>query len=180
MNLPDFGNRESLQEYDYVIFDTAPTGHTLRLLQLPSAWDGFIETNTTGASCLGPLAGLTKQHQVYKNTIATLTKPDLTTVVLVCRADTASLGEAARTSAELTFLGMNNQKLIINGVYTSTTDDATAIAWKKRTQDALATLPEVLLDFDHLTAPLLPFAPLGVKRLRILVGYEGKRNFSFP
>jgi len=110
------GNRD-LQEFDYVIFDTAPTGHTLRLLQLPSAWDGFIEANTTGTSCLGPLAGLTQQHQMYKNTITTLTDPEMTTVILVCRPEPASLDEAARTSAELSALGMDNQKLVINGVF---------------------------------------------------------------
>ncbi len=113
------GTGKILHDFDHVIFDTAPTGHTLRLLQLPSAWDGFIEQNTTGTSCLGPLAGLTRQHQIYKNTIATLTDPGMTTVVLVCRPDAASLDEAARTSAELSALGMANQKLVINGVFSS-------------------------------------------------------------
>ena len=163
------GNEEALLEYDYVIFDTAPTGHTLRLLSLPSAWDGFIETNTTGTSCLGPLAGLTRQHQMYKNTISTLTNPELTTLVLVCRADTASITEAARTSVELATLGMNNQKLLVkNGVFSSSTTDKTALAWQARTENALAALPDALNNFDCLTAPLLPFAPLGTDKLRSL------------
>jgi arsenite-transporting ATPase len=162
------GNREVLQEFDYVIFDTAPTGHTLRLLQLPSAWDGFIETNTTGTSCLGPLAGLTQQHQMYKNTISTLTEPEMTTVLLVCRAESSSLNEAARTSEELSSLGMDNQKLVINGVFRSSSKDRLARAWYKQTHKALAELPGVLSVIDRIETPLLPFSPLGVEKLRLL------------
>jgi arsenite-transporting ATPase len=160
------GNRD-LHKFDYVIFDTAPTGHTLRLLQLPSAWDGFIEANTTGTSCLGPLAGLTQQHQMYKNTIATLTDREMTTVILVSRPEPASLDEAARTSAELSALGMDNQKLVINGVFSSSSKDRLAQAWHKRTHNALAALPEVLSRTDRIETPLLPFLPLGVEKLRL-------------
>jgi arsenite-transporting ATPase len=160
------GNRD-LQEFDYIIFDTAPTGHTLRLLQLPSAWDGFIEMNTTGTSCLGPLAGLTQQHQIYKNAISTLTDPEMTTVVLVCRPEPASLDEAARTSAELSALGMANQKFIINGVFRSSSKDPLAQAWHKRSRNAIAALPDVLLEKDRIEMPLLPFSPLGVEKLRL-------------
>ena len=160
------GNSD-LHIFDYVIFDTAPTGHTLRLLQLPSAWDGFIEANTTGTSCLGPLAGLTQQHQMYKNTIATLTDQEMTTVILVSRPEPASLNEAARTSAELSALGMDNQKLVINGVFRSSSEDRLAQAWHKRTHNALAALPEVLSRIDRIETPLLPFLPLGVEKLRL-------------
>ena len=160
------GNRD-LHKFDYVIFDTAPTGHTLRLLQLPSAWDGFIKANTTGTSCLGPLAGLTQQHQMYKNTIATLTDREMTTVILVSRPEPASLDEAARTSAELSALGMDNQKLVINGVFSSSSKDRLAQAWHKRTHNALAALPEVLSRIDRIETPLLPFLPLGVEKLRL-------------
>jgi len=162
------GKKEALQEFDYVIFDTAPTGHTLRLLQLPSAWDGFIKANTTGTSCLGPLAGLTRQHEIYTNTIATLTDPEMTTVMLVCRPEPASLDEAARTSTELSALGMVNQKLFINGVFTSSSKDQLAQAWHKRAHNAIAALPEVLSRADRIQAPLLPFLPLGVKKLRLM------------
>jgi arsenite-transporting ATPase len=161
------GNRNVLQEFDYVVFDTAPTGHTLRLLQLPSAWDGFIESNTTGTSCLGPLAGLTQQHQMYKNTISTLTDPQMTTVVLVCRPEPTSLDEAARTSAELSALGMDNQKLVINGVFSSASNDRLAQAWHKRSHDALAALPNILFRADRIETPLMPFSPLGVEKLRL-------------
>ena len=161
------GKGEVLEDFDFVVFDTAPTGHTLRLLQLPIAWDGFIETNTTGTSCLGPLAGLTQQHQIYKNTISTLTDPEMTTVVLVFRPESASLDEAARTSEELSALGMNNQKLVINGVFTTSSKDRLALAWHKRSHNALAVLPDVLSKEDRVETPLLPFQPLGVERLRL-------------
>jgi arsenite-transporting ATPase len=161
------GKGEVLEEFDFVVFDTAPTGHTLRLLQLPTAWDGFIESNTTGTSCLGPLAGLTQQHQIYKNTISTLTDPEMTTVVLVCRPESASLDEAARTSEELSALDIANQKLVINGVFTTSSKDRLALAWHKRSHNALALLPDVLSNEDHLETPLLPFQPLGVERLRL-------------
>ncbi len=160
------GNR-NLREFDYVVFDTAPTGHTLRLLQLPSAWDGFIEKNTTGTSCLGPLAGLNRQHQIYKNTIATLTDPEMTTVVLVCRPEPASLDEAARTSAELAALGMDNQKLVVNGVFRSSSEDRLAQAWHNRGSNALALLPAVLAAMGRAETPLLPFLPLGAAKLRL-------------
>ena len=160
------GNRD-LQEFDYVIFDTAPTGHTLRLLQLPSAWDGFIEANTTGTSCLGPLAGLTQHHQMYKNAISTLTDSEMTTVILVCRPEPTSLDEAARTSEELSALGMDNQKLAINGVFSSSSKDRLAQAWHRRTHNALAKLPDLLSRADRMETPLLPFLPLGVEKLRL-------------
>ncbi len=174
------GTGKVLQEFDHVIFDTAPTGHTLRLLQLPSAWDGFIEKNTTGTSCLGPLAGLTQQHQVYKNTISTLTDPEMTTVVLVCRADMASLGEAARTSEELSTLGMVNQKLVINGVFSSSSKDPLAQVWHKRTQNALAALPKILSRVDRIQVPLLPFLPLGAMKLRLMWQAMLGKTMDFP
>jgi arsenite/tail-anchored protein-transporting ATPase len=174
------GDEETLREFDYVIFDTAPTGHTLRLLQLPSAWDSFIDLNTTGTSCLGPLAGLTRQHRIYRQTIATLTDPEMTTVVLVCRPESSSLEEAARTSLELSDLGMHNQKLVINGIFTSLSRDSLARAWHKRSQIALAGLPEALSGLERMRSPMLPFLPLGVKRLRRMWQALLGKTIDFP
>jgi arsenite-transporting ATPase len=105
---------------------------------------------------------------MYKHTIATLTDQQLTTTVLVCRADSASLDEAARTSVELTRLGIDNQQLVINGVYDTASEDAIALAWKSRTRNALSNMPENLAKLERVTAPLLPFSPLGVENLRHL------------
>ena len=162
------GDEQALGRYDFVVFDTAPTGHTLRLLQLPSAWDGFIDANTTGTSCLGPLAGLTKQHQLYKNTIDTLTNGEKTTVILVCRPDKESLKEAARTSLELDTLGMSRQQLIINALFTAQSDDQIALSWQEKSRLALTDLPEKLATMPTTEVPLLPFSPLGSEKLRML------------
>ncbi|HFQ80277.1 MAG TPA: arsenical pump-driving ATPase, partial [Desulfobacterales bacterium] len=132
------------------------------------AWDGFFETNTTGTSCLGPLSGLTKQQEMYKETIKTLISAELTTVVLVCRAEASSMKEAARTSLELSHLGMNNQKLVVSGVFKAASDDPLALAWEERAERAFAAIPDALDGIGRAVAPLLPFAPLGVARLRLL------------
>ena len=115
-------------EFDHVIFDTAPTGHTLRLLTLPSAWSGFIASSTGGASCLGPLAGLEKQKALYAATVARLADPAKTTVVLVSRAERSALREAERTRGELAELGVSNLRLAINGVFAAAPGDAIADA----------------------------------------------------
>jgi len=109
-------DEKAAQDYDYIIFDTAPTGHTLRMLQLPSAWSNFISESTHGASCLGQLAGLESKKDIYKRAVETLSNQDMTTLILVSRPEISPLNEAQRASQELKDLGVNNQLLIINGV----------------------------------------------------------------
>ena len=104
------------KEYDHIIFDTAPTGHTLRMMQLPSAWSNFISESTHGASCLGQLSGLESKKEVYKQAVETLSNKDMTTLILVSRPGKEPLKEAERASKELKDLGVNNQILIINGL----------------------------------------------------------------
>lgn len=154
-------------EFDHVIFDTAPTGHTLRLLTLPSAWDEFISSSTGGASCLGPLAGLEKQKALYAATVARLSDPNETTVVLVARADTASLREADRTRAELADLGIRNQILAINGLFDdASSGDPIATAMATRAADALAHTPAGLAMLPQTRIPFLPRGTVGLDALR--------------
>ena len=118
--------------FDHVIFDTAPTGHTLRLLTLPSAWSGYVDEHPSGASCLGPLAGLDQRREQYAATVRILADPALTTLVLVSRAEESALREAARASGELAALGVGNQRLVINGLLSDHDEDPAALAFAER------------------------------------------------
>src|ERR1035441_4992195 len=131
------GQPEATTEFDHVIFDTAPTGHTLRLMTLPTAWTGFLDTNTTGNSCLGPLAGLQKQRVIYENAVAAMADGQRTTLVLVSRAQKAALAEAERTSGELAAIGVRNQRLILNGLFKASDSDPVALALERRGTQAL-------------------------------------------
>jgi len=161
------GDQQATKEFDHVIFDTAPTGHTLRLLTLPSAWSGFIENNTTGTSCLGPLAGLQAQKLIYQQTVDALADSGLTTLVLVTRPEASALREAARTSVELQNLGVNNQHLIVNGVFTSDShDDVIATAMQQRGDAAIEAIPDAIRAFARTTVPLTWNGLMGVASLR--------------
>ncbi len=163
------GDPAATAEFDHVIFDTAPTGHTLRLLTLPSAWDGFMEKNTTGTSCLGPLAGLQNQQKLYQESVKALGDPAVTTLVLVARAEQSALREAARTSGELAELGVLNQHLVVNGVFKAIdASDPYAAALEQRGTAALAAMPEGLKAFPQTIVPLSPVGILGIEALRQL------------
>ena len=163
------GDPAATAEFDHVIFDTAPTGHTLRLLTLPSAWSGFIDASSGGASCLGPLAGLEKQKALYAATVSRLSDPAQTTVVLVSRADAAALREAERTRSELAALGVTNLRLVVNGVFTATASaDAIATAMSRRGADALAALPAGLAALPQSRTAFVARGTVGLSALREL------------
>jgi len=167
------GDPTATAEFDHVIFDTAPTGHTLRLLTLPSAWNEFISSSTGGASCLGPLAGLEKQKALYAATVERLSSPTETTVILVARPDAASLREADRTRKELADLGVTNLMLIVNGLFsTGQDDDAIASAMSKRATQALAAMPATLAALPGTTVPFLPNGTVGLEALRLVAHPE--------
>ncbi|HEY5521950.1 MAG TPA: TRC40/GET3/ArsA family transport-energizing ATPase, partial [Desulfuromonadaceae bacterium] len=132
---------QTAAQYDHIIFDTAPTGHTLRLLQLPSAWNDFISKNTTGASCLGQLSGLGEKKDMYAEAVKTLADGGLTTLLLISRPEETPLKEAARASKELAALGVNNQVLIMNSVLIKYDDPISQSMFDKQ-QQALSKMSQ--------------------------------------
>lgn len=165
----NFITDERLQEdYDFILFDTAPTGHTLRMLQLPSAWSNFISENTHGASCLGQLSGLESRKGIYKKAVATLADGKLTTLVLVSRPDEVPLKEAERASRELEDIGMANQVLIVNGVLNSF-DDAVSEGLYRKQRKALENLPENLKKLAAYSVPLRAYNINGLQSIRAML-----------
>ncbi|MGZ5053539.1 MAG: arsenical pump-driving ATPase [Methylobacter sp.] len=158
-------------DYDHIIFDTAPTGHTIRLLQLPGAWSGFLDEGKGDASCLGPLAGLEKQREQYKAAVDALADEMRTRLLLVARAQQSTLLEVARTSEELAAIGIQNQYLIINAILpaSETDNDPLATAIHQREHAALNAIPDVLQDLPRDEIPLKPFNLVGVAALQQLL-----------
>ncbi len=165
-NGPDSGATDTT-DFDHIIFDTAPTGHTLRLLELPAAWSDFLEESVGGTSCLGPLSGLDAQKELYENARRSLADPSLTTIIVVSRPDESALAEAARASEELTSLKITNQRLVLNGIFLANDeDDPVAGALAERCRLALEGMPEALAEMRRTELPLAAGSMLGVEQLR--------------
>ena len=155
-------------DYNHIIFDTAPTGHTLRMLQLPSAWTDFISESTHGASCLGQLSGLESKKETYKKAVENLSDKSLTTLVLVTRPDKTPLNEVARASKELSEIGIKNQILVINGILENYDDDLSESIFNKQ-KLALENMPDMLTEFDTYTIALRSYNITGIESIRNLL-----------
>lgn len=158
-------------EFDHIIFDTAPTGHTLRMLQLPSAWSNFISESTHGASCLGQLSGLESKKAIYKRAVETLADGSMTRLVLVTRPEASPLKEASRASKELAELGVNNQILVVNGILTSHDDEISDKLYEKQ-QFALENMPPALKAMETYHIPLRAYNITGLDNVRSLLKEE--------
>ena len=155
-------------DYNHIIFDTAPTGHTLRMLQLPSAWTDFISESTHGASCLGQLSGLETKKETYKKAVENLSDKSLTTLILVTRPDKTPLNEVARASKELSEIGIKNQILVINGILEKYDDDLSESIFNKQ-KLALENMPDILTEFDTYTIALRSYNITGIDSIRNLL-----------
>jgi len=170
-------NLDLIRDFDHVIFDTAPTGHTLRLLQLPNAWSGFLEESTHGASCLGPLSGLSAKKELYANTVRVLSDATQTKLVLVTRPDASTFFEAERASNELKEIGIRNQLLIINGLMKKPIEkDEISASFYERQQKALNKLPKALKQIETYTLPFVSYPLIGSENLRNLFKSESLSN----
>lgn len=157
--------------YEHIVFDTAPTGHTLRMLQLPAAWSDFIDENTHGTSCLGQLSGLEEKKDVYKEAVKTLANGEQTKLILVARAEKLPLKEATRASQELNKIGIKNQLFVINGVLDSYDDDLSESIYKKERR-AINDMSPVLKNLPIFKIPLRPYNIEGLESIRNFLSDE--------
>lgn len=160
------GDEVAIKDYDHVVLDTAPTGHTLRLLNLPAAWNNFIETNKTGSSCLGPVSGLSEQKILFEKVVTALKNPEKTLLVLVSRAEGMSFTEANRASLELRELGLSNQHLIINGLFATSSEDNVACAFAEKTGVAIQAMPDELKILPTTNVLFRPSGVMGIEGLK--------------
>jgi arsenite-transporting ATPase len=160
------GDAGAVKDYDHIILDTAPTGHTLRLLSLPAAWNDFVLENKSGSSCLGPLSGLKEQRLIYEAAVEALTDPGKTLLVLVARPEKIALDEAARTGAELSEAGMKNRHLIVNGLFQSTSSDPVAVSFARQAEAAMSAMPESLAGLPRTVVKFKPHGLTGLDAIR--------------
>ena len=161
---------EDNDQFDHIIFDTAPTGHTLRLLSLPKAWTGFLSGNDRGASCLGPHSGLKMQEARFLKALNTLSNKEYTSVILVTRPEKAAINEVSKTAKELFEMGLTNQRLIINGIFhAANSNDEVALSIEKLAREAADSLPEFLKKLPTDEVDLKPFDTIGIESIRNLL-----------
>jgi arsenite/tail-anchored protein-transporting ATPase len=166
------------KEYDHIILDTAPTGHTLRLLKLPSAWNSFIEENSTGSSCLGAVSGLSENKKLYEDVVENLKNRDKTLLILVSRAEELSLIEASKASRELANQGIKNQHLIINSLFKANDEDIIAKSFEEKSSKALENIDETIKSLSKTTIGFYPNGVVGLESLENIINNTTPKEFD--
>lgn len=172
------GDIDISKNYDHIILDTAPTGHTLRLLKLPSAWNSFIEDNSTGSSCLGAVSGLSENKKLYENVVENLKNTDKTLLILVSRAEELSLIEASKASRELANQGIQNQHLIINGLFKANDEDIIAKSFEEKSNKALENVDETIKSLSKTTIGFYPNGVVGLESLENIINNTTPKEFD--
>ena len=172
------GDEDISKDYDHIILDTAPTGHTLRLLKLPSAWNTFIEDNTTGSSCLGAVSGLSDNKKLYENVVDNLKNRDKTLLILVSREEKLSLIEASKASKELANQGIQNQHLIINGVFKANDEDKIAKSFEKKSKKALENIDNTIKILDKTIIGFYPNGAVGLESLENIINNTTPKEYD--
>ncbi|EKS55183.1 MAG: arsenical pump-driving ATPase [Citrobacter freundii] len=174
-------NHELRENYDHIVFDTAPTGHTIRMLELPGAWSGYLEANPDAAANLGPLVGLEKQQHQYSDAVKALSDAALTRLVLVARAQASTLKEVSHTHDELSVIGLQHQHLAINGVLPPFVGEKDPLGQSilAREEKALQAMPDNLANLPRSQLYLKPFNLVGLEALRELFT-QSKASLPLP
>ncbi|HED5651037.1 TPA: arsenical pump-driving ATPase [Citrobacter freundii] len=174
-------NHELRENYDHIVLDTAPTGHTIRMLELPGAWSGYLEANPDAAANLGPLVGLEKQQHQYSDAVKALSDAALTRLVLVARAQASTLKEVSHTHDELSVIGLQHQHLAINGVLPPFVGEKDPLGQSilAREEKALQAMPDNLANLPRSQLYLKPFNLVGLEALRELFT-QSKASLPLP
>ena len=161
-------------EYDVVVFDTAPTGHTIRLMELPSDWNAELEKG--GSTCIGPAASMEDKKKDYERAIDTLQDSEKTSFAFVGKPEDSSIDEINRSASDLGELGIESQLLIINGYLPESVCEDPFFNGKREDEQAVIERAEREFDADAMaTYPLQPGEIAGLDLLADVGGvlYDG-------
>ena len=164
------GAREHDRRFDALIFDTAPTGHTLRLLELPAEWSRVIgaSAESGGQTCIGPAAAIEASKLKYDRALAVLRSSDLTQFVFVLQPEDTSIKETQRSMTELRHLGIESFEIIVNGVIPPEEDRNPLFAARRRMQSRYLDRIKRELAIPERRVPLLDNEVKGIGRLRVI------------
>ncbi|SIS18059.1 arsenical pump-driving ATPase [Natronorubrum thiooxidans] len=162
-------------DYDVVVFDTAPTGHTIRLMELPSDWNAELEKG--GSTCIGPAASMEDKKIQYERAIDTLQDDERTSFAFVGKPEDSSLDEIERSGADLGELGIESQLLVINGYLPESVCEDPFFKGKREDERAAIERAKAEFDADAMaTYPLQPGEIAGLDLLSDVAGviYDGE------
>ena len=161
--------------FDLVIFDTAPTGHTLRLIRMPELMDAWIKALTQSRRAMLGIEGdvatdpiltsLRDRFDRLQTMRARLMSGRTTAFVLVLIPERLPIEETARAAAQLDETGVKVGGVIVNRVLPTETTDAFLQA---RRQQEQVYLDEIATRFASRPRVYLPQFPKDVYGLASL------------